>query len=260
MLFIPIKFKTFVYLSASELDAKYQDRIYDKLKNSFEGVCSKYGFIKPGSIEIIKKSQGTFIKEYFNGFIKFELHCRAETCNPVQGNIVESTIKNKNQLGILAESTIELGDKQVPILDIIIPIKSAGIISQVDLDTLKIGDPISVEVMGKKYQIKDRKISIIGRVISNVKKEEPVEVVEEEEEVEADLEEEVYLEEEEEGEEDGEDEVKKVGGEGKEKVIDIEASSVESEDEEEPESDEDFDDSDAYEEDINEDFTYDDYD
>ena len=242
MLFIPIKFKTVVYLSASELDAKYQDRIYDKLKSNYEGLCTKYGFIKPESIELIKKSQGTFIKEYFNGFIKFELHCRAETCNPVQGNIVQAVIKNKNQLGILAESSMEVNGKQIPILDIIIPIKSAGIISQIDLDTLKIGDPISVEVMGKKYQIKDRKISIIGRVISNVKKEEEIVPVEEEEEVEADLEEEVYVEEEEE-EEEGEDEIKK-GGEGKEKVIDIEASSVESEDEE----------------DINEDFTYDEYD
>ena len=258
MLFIPIKFKTFIYLSASELDAKYQDRIYDKLKKNFEGLCTKYGFIKPDSIEIIKKSQGTFIKEYFNGFIKFELHCRAETCNPVHGNIVNAVIKNKNQLGILAESTIEINGTAVPILDIIIPIKSAGIISQINLDTLKIGDPISVEVMGKKYQIKDRKISIIGRVISNVKKEEEIVEVEEEEEVEADLEEEVYLEDEEEEDEGDEEPVKKGGdNESKEKevLVDEDNSSVDSEEEEEEEE---FYESEGFEEDLNEFDTYED--
>ena len=260
MLFIPIKFKTVVYLSASELDAKYQDRIYTKLKTHYEGLCTKYGFIKPDSIELIKKSQGTFIKEYFNGFIKFELYCRAETCNPVQGNIVQAVIKNKNQLGILAESSMEVNGKQVPILDIIIPIKSAGIISQLDLDTLKIGDSISVEVMGKKYQIKDRKISIIGRVISNVKKEEEIVEVEEEEEVEADLEEEVYIEEDEE-EQEGEEEPSKKGVElelkEKEVLLDQEASSVDSE-EEEDEDDDFYESEGGFEEDLNEFDTYED--
>jgi len=205
MLFIPIKFKTSIYLIPSELDAKYQDRIYEKLKAIYEGLCTKHGYIKPNSIEIVKKSHGSFIKEYFNGYIKFDLQCRAETCNPVQGSVVSAVIKNKNQLGILAETTIDIDDKTVPILDIIIPIKSAGIISQINLDTLQIGDTISVEVMGKKYQMKDKKISIIGRVISTtIKKEDPIELpLEEEEEVEGDVEDELYIEEEEEEDEEG---------------------------------------------------------
>jgi hypothetical protein len=74
-------------------------------------------------------------------------------------------VKNKNLLGILAESTMELDGDNVPILDIIVPINSAGIISDVSLDSISIGDTVDIEVMGKKYQIKDKKISIIGRVV-----------------------------------------------------------------------------------------------
>lgn len=249
MLFIPIKFKTHVYLSPAELDAQYQQRLEDKLKKTYEGICTKHGFIKPGSIEIVKKSPGTFIKEYFNGFIKFELQCRAETCNPVQGSIVNAVIKNKNQLGILAESSMD----DIPILDIIVPIKTAGIISQVNLDTLQIGDTISVEVMGKKFQMTDKKISVIGRVIQG-KEENVIPVVsEEEEEVEADLEDEVYIEEDKEEDKKVVDITKeeKTGGEEEEEL----SSEEELEEENSDIQEEDFDTGD-YEDDIDFDTEY----
>jgi len=183
MLFLPIKFKTTVQLYPEEMDAKFQERILEKLNEEYEGICSKYGYIKPKSIEIIKRSCGSLQKAYFNGSIRFELLCRAEVCNPAQESIVEAIVKNKNQLGILAESYVEFNNEQIAILDIIIPIKSAGIISQVNLEQIQIGDLIHVEVMGKKYQMKDRKISIIGRVITPGQKTER-EIITEEEEIE----------------------------------------------------------------------------
>jgi DNA-directed RNA polymerase subunit E'/Rpb7 len=167
MLFLPIKFKSIVQLSSEELDSNYQERIVDKLKEKYEGKCSKFGFIKPDTLQIFKRSYGNFIKEHFNGFIKYEIICKAEVCNPIQGSIIQAVIRNKNQMGILAESSIELNDNKIPILDIIIPIRSVGIISEVNLDNLQIGNVIKIEVVGKKYQLNDKKISIIGRVISS---------------------------------------------------------------------------------------------
>lgn len=182
MLFVPIKFKATVQLTPAELDCKYQERIYEKLRNIYEGNCTKFGFILQNSIEIVKRSCGNFIKQNFNGAIRFDVICRGMTCNPQINSSVEAVIKNKNLLGILAESSMEIENDKVPILDIIIPIKSAGIISDVNIEDLAIGDTIMVEVMGKKYQMKDKKISIIGRVITPTK--EPV--IEDVEEVEID--------------------------------------------------------------------------
>lgn len=194
MLFLPIKFKTVIQLRPDEMDAKYQERMMEKLKTEYEGICSKYGYIKQNSIEIIKRSCGSIQKAFFNGAITFEVLCRAEVCNPVQGSIVEATVKNKNQLGVLAESYMESNNQQVPILDIIIPIKSAGIISQIPLEHVQIGDTIHVEVMGKKFQMKDKKISIIGRgVLPAEKKEKEVITEEEEEEIQKPEDEEILL-------------------------------------------------------------------
>lgn len=239
MLFVPIKFKTSVQLYPAELDVKYQDRLLDKIKEEYEGICSKYGYIRPNSIEIIKRSCGVLQKAYFNGAIRFEVLCRAEVCNPVQGSIVEAIVKNKNQLGILAESYVEMEDNKSPILDIIIPIRSAGIISQVNLDQIQMGETIYVEVMGKKYQMKDRKISIIGRVVVPEKKNTEVIITEEEEEVDPALEEEDFV------DISAEEDTKKEGGgdedeEKEEEEEEEDASSLLSDDEEDDDFDEDF--------------------
>ena len=50
---------------------------------------------------------------------------------------------------------------------IIIPSNSAGIKSEINLETLVKGQEIKIEVCGKKYQLFDKHISIIGRAIKN---------------------------------------------------------------------------------------------
>lgn len=245
MLFLPLKFKTVIQLSSEELDTNYQERILNKVKDKYEGKCSKFGFIKPNSLEIYKRSCGKFIKEHFNGNIKYEVVCKGEVCNPIQGSIIQAIIRNKNQMGILAESSIEINNNNIPILDIIIPIRSVGIISQVNLDTLQIGNTIKVEVVGKKYQLNDKKISIIGRVISSEVEDKETNI--EFDEVADELNEEDYDIEEDTGSISGnEDENKKIGVEEDEEEEDY--SEEESEEEIE---DDDFDDDDfEYNDDI----------
>lgn len=164
---MPIRFRTNIQLAPSDLVADFEQVMLDHVKSSLEGVCSRYGYIRPGSIQIIKRSVGTFIKQHFNGHIKFDMVCKAEVCNPAIGAIFKATVKNKNALGIHAESSIENDGVAQPVLDIIIPKRSAGITSTIDLDSINIGDIVHVEVLGKRYQLHDKKISIIGRAVSD---------------------------------------------------------------------------------------------
>ena len=89
--------------------------------------------------------------------------CIAEICNPAQGSIIKCKVKAKNSLGVLAEGYYD----NIPILEIIIPKISAGIQSEINIDTINIGDEIKIEVCGKKYQLFDKHISIIGRAIKS---------------------------------------------------------------------------------------------
>jgi hypothetical protein len=162
-LFIPIKFKTTISLEPKEINSKFNDVILNKLKKNLENVCSKHGFIKKDSLKIIKRSCGMFKSQHFNGNIIFNIQCIAEICNPAQGSIIKCKVKAKNSLGVLAEGYYD----NIPILEIIIPKISAGIQSEINIDTININDDISIEVCGKKYQLFDKHISIIGRAIKN---------------------------------------------------------------------------------------------
>lgn len=168
-LFAPIKFKTQIYLKPKELDERFEAHILYKLQTQYEGLCSRHGFIKPGSIRVVERSLGQLVKAHFNGHIRFEMTVVAEVCQPIEGMVVSATVKNKNQMGILAESVVHVENQWIPVLDIIIPKRTAGISSEVPLDNLAVGDTIQVEILGKRYNLNDKKISIIGRGVESEK-------------------------------------------------------------------------------------------
>jgi DNA-directed RNA polymerase subunit E'/Rpb7 len=164
-MFLPIRFKTSIELTPYELIDDFNAIIKDKLQSKLEGICTRYGYIKPGTLEIVRRSSGKFIKQHFNGHIHFDMICKGEVCNPPKGLIVEAQVKNKNTLGLLAEGMMVIDNEKIPILDIIIPKKAAGILSEVNIDDIEIGDSVNVMIMGKRFQLNDTKISIIGRCV-----------------------------------------------------------------------------------------------
>lgn len=162
-LFIPIKFTTSVQLKPSEIEYNIEEVIYTKLKANLENMCSKHGYIKKNSIKIIKRSMGSMKIQHFNGNFAYDIQCVAEICNPAQGSIIKCQVKAKNYLGLMAEGYYD----NIPILQVIVPKISAGIQSEIDIDTINIGDTVSIEVCGKKFLLYDKFISIIGKVIKN---------------------------------------------------------------------------------------------
>lgn len=161
-LFIPIRFRTSIQLAPNELQDDFTSTVLVKLKSNLEGVCSRFGYIRPNSIEIVRRSAGHFVKQHFNGHICYDVVCKAEVCNPPQGAIFKAIVRNKNAMGLLAESTI---DGDTPVLDVIVPKRAAGINSEVDIENVQIGDEIYIAVQGKRYQLNDKKISVIGKAV-----------------------------------------------------------------------------------------------
>jgi hypothetical protein len=162
-IFIPIKFTTSIQLNSKELNKNFEETINKKLKNNLENICSKYGFIKKDSIKIIKRSIGYFKEQHFNGDVAFNLQCIAEICNPSQDSIIKCRVKAKNSLGLLAEGIYD----NTAILEVIVPKISSGIKSEIDIDSIQIGDEINIQVCGKKFMLYDTHISIIGRAIKD---------------------------------------------------------------------------------------------
>ena len=175
-MFLPIKFNTTIILTPNELNKTFENTILTKIKTTLENSCSKHGYIKRDSIKIIKRSPGYIKESHFNGNIAYDLNCIAEICNPAQDSIVKCIVKAKNNLGLLAIGKYE----DMAILEVIIPKISSGILSDVNIDNINIGDEINVIVCGKKFTLYDKMISIIGKIIKD-KNSDDISAIEEDE-------------------------------------------------------------------------------
>lgn len=145
---------------------KNVDSILHKiLVKKFEGTCSYHGYIKSGSIKIHKVSLGQVQAFSLNGDVIYTVSYHAEVCNPCIGSIVKAKVVNMNKFGILAECGIEISNSYVPILEIIIAKNTVEITSEVDFNSIKIHQDIFIEILGKKYELNDKKISVVGKII-----------------------------------------------------------------------------------------------
>lgn len=140
------------------LSKDYRSYVTKKLKGSMEGICTKHGYIKEGSIELYKVAPGNIELIGLNGNIVYDVYYYADICNPLIGNVIKATVTNVNKFGILAEVS--------NILEIIIAKNSVNITHDngVDLDNIQIGNQVMVEVIGKKFELNDKKISIVGKI------------------------------------------------------------------------------------------------
>jgi DNA-directed RNA polymerase subunit E'/Rpb7 len=159
-----------VKLKPNQLGKNYAKHITELVKNRNEGMCTKYGFIRPKSIDIFKISMGQVQPQTLNGYTLFNISFYADVCNPAVETVVKAQVINTNKFGILAQAGIRDNDIYLPILEIIIARHAVGIQSAVDLDKIKVGDVIDIEVIGKKFELYDKKISVIGKIVKSTTK------------------------------------------------------------------------------------------
>ena len=140
---------------------KITDIILNKLRNKIEGRCIKQGYVKKNSIKIINRSVGKIYDGHFTGDIVYKIKFSVEVCNPPEGQIINCIVHNINKMGILAGFGSNLRESPLTIL---LPRHQHQ-----DQDLFKdicIGDSISVEIIGKKFELHDDKIHIVASLIN----------------------------------------------------------------------------------------------
>lgn len=139
------------------------DVIKSIVVKKYEGKCTQYGYTLPGSVQIYKYSAGHIIAASLNGDVGFTVMFHADVCNPLGGTIVKVKVVNMNKFGILGEYYVE----KIPVIEVIIAKNASPVIaSDVDLNSVKIGDILDVEVIRTKFELNDQKISAIGKVVN----------------------------------------------------------------------------------------------
>lgn len=164
--FIEIKNKDIVKISPSLLNSDYRNNILKILKKKYEGVCSKFGYIKRNSISIRSITRGVIEMSTFHGYVLFEIEFISNVCNPSIGSIVKCNVKNINAFGILCSSGIMVNNVYDNILNIVVPKNNGQFINNSSImDNININDDVNVEILGKKYILNNKTINVFGKII-----------------------------------------------------------------------------------------------
>jgi S-methylmethionine-dependent homocysteine/selenocysteine methylase len=120
-----------------------------------EGKCLVEGFVKPKSTKIITHSSGVIQSSN----VVFEIVLECEVCFPVEGMLINCVAKNITKAGIRAESADE---EPSPI---VVFIARDHHYSSTQFSNVHEGDKINVRVIGQRFELNDKYVSIIAELI-----------------------------------------------------------------------------------------------
>jgi DNA-directed RNA polymerase subunit E'/Rpb7 len=136
--------------------------ILELLRFNVEGRCRQYGFVRPGSVEVVRIGEGVVDMAAMDGGCVFDVTFRAAVCNPPVDSHLRCRVENVNSYGILAAN---LSEHRV--LEVIIPRSAASFEHEVDFDSISAGSILNVQIVGKRYALDQPTITVIGRIVSH---------------------------------------------------------------------------------------------
>lgn len=154
-----------VELKPSYLDSNYIERLKEQLRMTYENKCHpQMGYIKKGSVTLIKKSSGDILGSQFTGTPTFSLTFSCLTTRPLKGSVLVCLVTKKNTTGILA---IPRGG--LPYIVIVPRNLEMDEHNQALIDSVKVQDTIEIVIEDSQLNPRDKKNNtakyhIIGRI------------------------------------------------------------------------------------------------
>jgi DNA-directed RNA polymerase subunit E'/Rpb7 len=145
-----------IVLPITNIGKNIKEVIEENIKSNFEGKCLVEGFIKPNSAKIITYSSGII---YRGSSVLFEVIFECEVCFPVEGMLVSCVAKNITKAGIRAESATEVPSP------VVVFIAKDHHYNVSHFNDVKEGDKINVRVIGQRFELNDKFVSIIGELV-----------------------------------------------------------------------------------------------
>lgn len=144
-----------VSLSITEIGNNLKQNLEQKLIFKNEGKCIAEGFVKPNSIKIIQYSSGVINMDAVDFNTVFECFI----CYPVEGMLVECTVKTVTKAGVHAEVKV---DDTIPI---VVFIARDHHNTNKYFAFIKENTNIIVRIIGVRFELNDTHICAIGTLV-----------------------------------------------------------------------------------------------
>jgi hypothetical protein len=128
-----------------------------------EGKCVPEGYIRPGSVIVQNFSSG----ELYGANVLFDVVIECDVCFPVEGMEIECYAKNITKAGIRAEILVnnkEGADIENETSPVVIFLARDHHQSSY-FTSVKINDKINVRVIGQRFELNDKYVSVIAELI-----------------------------------------------------------------------------------------------
>jgi len=147
-----------VCIPFSEINFKnLREQLMRHVSSQMSGKCIPEGFVKPGSCNIRSYSVGIFA----GGNITFQLDIDCMVCCPEEGIVMQCVAKTVTQAGIRAHACIE---PSPVIIYISREMHEASSTQSHMMDSIKPDDTFTMRVIGKRFELNDKHVSIIGEL------------------------------------------------------------------------------------------------
>jgi len=134
---------------------RLQETIEKEISSNVEGKCIVEGFVKSGSIKIMTYSSGILKADN----VEFNVVFECMICSPVEGMHINCIARNITKAGIRAETS------ETPNPVVIFIARDHHYMSTY-FSEVKEDDEINVRVIGQRFELNDKYISIIAELLN----------------------------------------------------------------------------------------------
>ena len=136
------------------IGSNLREIIQKTLSKQLEGKCSVEGYIRRNSVRIVSYSSGILKSDS----VVFDVVIECLVCTPVEGMKLRVTVRNITKAGIRCDT----GSEESPI-DVFIARDHHYKLKE--FSKIEIGDSILISILGQRYELNDKKISVIAELI-----------------------------------------------------------------------------------------------
>ena len=146
-----------IVLGYNEINNNIFNILETKIKHFNENKCIKEGYIRNNSVKLLTYSSG----ELFANKILFECVFECAITNPVESTIINCITKSITKVGVRAELIVDDG-----VSPYIIFIARDHHYNNEAFSHIKENDILQVRILGQRYELNDKFISIIAELVS----------------------------------------------------------------------------------------------
>ena len=144
-----------IVLPITSIGTNIREIINKKIHDNYEGKCLVEGFIEKNSTKIVSHSSG-LIQRGTN--ITFVVVFECNVCFPVEGTLISCVAKNITKAGIRAESSDEMPSP------IVVFIARDHHYNSEQFNEIKEGGKFTARVIGQRFELNDKYVSIIAEL------------------------------------------------------------------------------------------------